>query len=198
MTSPRPVRPLRRRGASLTEVMIASSISALVLATVMAAFLAVVRAERDGLIDQAVLTQANRVERRLQILLRSLSREAGVTFGSPDGVWFREIFVRETSTGPVQRIWFDDDGRLFFDRNLAVADDEEQFGGPGTPGASRTRLRDGGFRFTFAPDGAVDTGLVVVTFTIDDDGVTSGERDAGDGYTGNSIVKTFAVRLRGA
>jgi hypothetical protein len=179
---------------TLVELLIASSLSIMVVGALMSLMLVTARQQRLGLVEQRAFAQADQMQDRIAFLLRGASRDAGIFLGDPSGAFFRRIVFREKSGAVNQEIRFAA-GQLIHDPNLAASGDEVVLGGGDT--AALTTLLDVRFQTGMKAGGIPDSALILVTVEVSDEGrARRSYRDGTDPANQIDVTRSFAVNLR--
>jgi len=196
MKFPPPSPARHRRGFTLIELIVASSIAGLVLGVTMILLLASAKENKRGVADASVEVAASDLQNRIIFYLREMSATEGVIFAntatnnSGAQVGYKSIIVARgpAPDNPRQQISFDaSQGKVTYNPT---------WGGTNSPVVliqtnSHQALRLLAFSPSIKPDGRTDNALVNVILKLDDNG-SSGRGTANPA----NVCRTFAVRMR--
>ncbi len=211
-----PVRHIeytRRRGFTLLEMLIAISVSSLVVPVVLFLMLQTARDQRQAFVEQRVFQHADRLQDRLQEIFRGshqsnnqifypgASRQAGILMTAADGMFFNIVrFYADDptlATVPQQQVAYDGTTReLVYDPNLAVGGNEQIINLAEGPEAI-TSLDWVRFRVAQKDGGIPDSSLILVDFQVSDHGYAKRvTHDPNDPVNWIISHRTFAINLR--
>lgn len=190
----------RRRGFTLVELLIASSVAMLIGGTTMLMLIESAKENRRGLADSTVEQAAGALQQKIIQQLRSMSASEGVAFSSPvtsgSGtlLGYKSIIVAQGQYPdyPRQQISFNPTTKqVVYNSNLSSTNATVNL----ARGNSNAVVRQLRFSPSLKSDSTVDNALVNVSIEMDDNGFS---RRAGSSYLDNPayVRRTFSVRMR--
>ncbi|MCB2154496.1 hypothetical protein KQI84_06390 [bacterium] len=191
-----------RLAMTLVEVVIASTIGAVVSFATAYLVLEVAREQKRGLVDAQANSIAVKVQDRIERTMRSMSRSDSIAYGQPvtldDGSKVYRTVVMSSGIGnPLESLTFDPDAQtLTHDPNRAVANDEIVLAKSGR----LTKLRDVHFAPSMKAGGVPDNSTVNVWVEFDDNGASGRKSfdETEDRYVvkPTRVVRSFTVTFR--
>lgn len=184
-------------GYTVMEVMMAGSITVLVLGALLTLVLQLAKEQKFGLADGSVQQQAGLVEDQITQILRSMNVTEGSMFADPvsgSPGCFRRIIVAEGQAPvfPREELYFNPTSlRLIHDPNRAVGGDEVVLCKP----AAFSTLRDLYFYPSLKTGNLTDSTAVNVVMKLDDDGYSM-RKDSSGSIKRMSVNRYFTVKFR--
>ena len=186
-----------RRGSSLVEILIASSIALLVVGAFMLLILETSTEQRWGIVETQLHSQAGLLQDRLTRLLRQMSATESSIYGDPvqnGAPIYRRLIVAEGEAPATPRqelVYVPNSMTLIHDPDRNVGGNEVVL----MQSASPVKLRTLYFFPSMKPDGTPDSASINIHFELDDDGA-SGRFNPDGSSRPVSVVRTFTVAMR--
>jgi len=184
---------------TLTEVLIASAIGAIVSAALMILLSIMAREYRLGIVRQRVFENADRVQDHITDLLQSASRGAGILLSDPippSYAFYHRIIFRTGVGAPNQQLQYNPvTKKLTYDPDISVNGDEITIGFKNDPIA---KINDVQFRAAMQTGGLPDSAIILVNVTVSDNGyaMTPYRSNLSDPVNWITNTRSFAVNLR--
>jgi len=184
-------------GYTVLEVMMAGSITVLVLGALLMLVLQLAREQKFGLADGSVQHQAGLVEDQITQILRSMNATESTVFADPvagSPGCFRRIIVAEGQAPvfPREELYFNPASmRLIHDPNRGVGGDDVVLCKPSAFAA----LRDLYFYPSLKTGNLTDSTAVNVVMKLDDDGYSM-RKDSAGAIKKMSVNRYFTVKFR--
>jgi hypothetical protein len=200
-------RSRARRGLTLVEVLVASTIAVFVTTGIVYLLFTVARQQRVAFIQAQVARRADRIQDRIMDILRNGSRSQVVPFSVGDAVpgqtsgkevFFYRMIFRSGENMPNQELRFDPTAhQIIYDPDRDVANNEVLLD-RALANSPLTRLEYLWFAEGILPTGATDSSLIlVVQFEVNDQGLARRSwRDPSKRSNWIIATRTFAVNLR--
>lgn len=187
----------RRSGATLVEVLIASTISVGVLGTLMSVFGLAAQEQRRQFVDSILQQEAANLQDQLTRLVRSMRQSESVAFGNPviesgATVYHTVVMARGPApTYPRESLTYTTNYALIYDPNRNTT------GGEQTLFTNKTGavLRKLYFFPSLKPGGIPDSTVLNIWLEMDDDGLAR-RRGPGGGMTNWTVSRSFTVTMR--
>jgi prepilin-type N-terminal cleavage/methylation domain-containing protein len=176
------------RGFTLVELMVASSLAALVAGTTMTLLIETAKENKRGVADSTVELVSSGLESKLLQSLRVMSAKE-VVFASPQSII---VACGPSPDNPRQKFSFDSStGSVLYQSDLSSTNASTVLAQTTSHGA----VRDVNFSPSLKPDGTADYSLVNVLIKMDDNG--SAGRSGSSGSNNPAVVwRSFAVKMR--
>ncbi len=177
------------------EVMMAASVSVLVVGAILTLVFQMALEQKRGLADGSVQSRAGLVQDRVAQILRSMSATESTEFvdavsGNP--TFFRRVIVATNASSPRQQLYFDaNTGKLYHDPNRNVNGDEVVLFKPD----KMTALRDVYFYPALKAGNVLDRATINVVMKFDDDGYST-RRASTNSFKKIPVNRYFTVRYR--
>lgn len=188
-------RKARTCGYTIMEVMMAASISVLVVGALLALVFQMALEQKQGLADGAVQGKAGLVEDRITQILRSMSSTESTEFLEPvsgNPSWYRKIIVAQGAGSPRQELSFNTgNGKLIHDPNRSVDGDQVTL----FQADKMTALREVYFYPALKPGNLADRTTINVVLKFDDDGY-SFRRATTNTFKKIPVNRYFTVKFR--
>ena len=184
---------------TITELLIASAISAIVAVALMSLLSIMAREYRLGIVRQRVFENADRVQDHITDLLQSASRGAGVLLSDPippSNVFYHRIIFRTGVMAANQELRYNPTKRvLTYDPNISVNGDETNIG---FKSDLLAKINDVQFRAAMQTGGLPDSAIILVNVTVSDNGyaMTPYRKNPSDPVNWITNTRSFAVNLR--
>lgn len=182
---------------TLVELLVAVSISGLVLTGLMVTVSTLAGEQRRNFADTLLQHEAGMLQDSLTRELRFLSANESVVYGNPvsgEVPLYRRIVVARGSaaTAPREEIYFETSSlSLLHDTNRNVSGTDV----PIWRTDAQVKLRDVRFFPALKTTGVMDGSVINVFFEMDDDGLAGRKRTDGTVRT-NTLRRTFSVKMR--
>jgi hypothetical protein len=184
-------------GYTVMEVMMAGSITVLVLGALLMLVLQLAKEQKFGLADGSVQQQAGMVEDQITQILRSMNVTESTVFADPvsgSPGCFRRIIVAEGQAPvfPREELYFNPTSlQLIHDPNRAVGGDDVVL----CKANAFSTLRDLYFYPSLKTGNLTDSTAVNVVMKLDDDGYSM-RKDSSGGIKKMSVNRYFTVKFR--
>lgn len=197
-------------GMTFLEILVASTILALLAGSITSLLIGVSRQQRLSYIEGRVYQRADALQDNIMSILRAASRNDVVPFSPADAVegqaadsqyMYRRIIFRKGFNQPNEELRFDPaTHQLTYDPDLSKTGDEVRLDAPNDK-SKVSRLEDCWFAAGMAPGGIPDSSLILVQLQVSDVGLARNSyRKTADTAVGraNWVVsaRSFAVNLR--
>lgn len=189
--------PARLRAYTVVEVMMAGTISVMVLGALMTLVFQMAKEQKIGLADGAVQYKTGLVEDKVVELLRTMSANESTVFTDPvagnPSMFRRIITARGPSTSnPREELYFStSSGKLIHDPNRSVDGDLVELFAPDRFSA----LRDVYFYPSLKAGNNLDNTAVNVVLKFDDDGYAMRKESSG-AIRKSTVNRYFTVKFR--
>ncbi len=184
-----------RLGFTIMEVLMAASISVLVVGALLALVFQMALEQKYGLADGSVQSKAGLVEDRITQILRTMSTTESTEFVTPvsgNPSRFRRIIIAQSASSPRQELSFDpSNGKLIHDPNRNVDGDQVTL----FQADKMTALRDVQFYPSLKPGNLPDRSTINVILKFDDDGYST-RRASTNSFKKIPVERYFTVRFR--
>jgi hypothetical protein len=190
-------RSASRAAYTVVEVMMAGSISVIVLGALMTLVFQMAKEQKFGLADGSVQYKAGLVEDKIAEILRVMSVDESAVFadavsGNP-GTYRRVIFARgPSSEHPREELYFNSaTGVLFHDPNRSLEGDQVALFSPD----KFTALREVYFYPSLKVGNMIDNTTINVVLKFDDDGYSMRKETSGE-IKKMTVNRYFTVKFR--
>lgn len=186
----------RRHGFTLVELLVASSVAAMIAGTAVLLLMQSAIENKRGFADATLEQEASNLQDKIIQILHGMSANEGTYYyGAAVNGYYPNIIVARGSTldlFPREQLSFDQGTRrALYNSNFPAAGTTTLLARTN----SNAVVRFLGFSPAFKPDGTVDNSLVGVLIKMDDNG-SSGRIGASRSNNPACIWRSFAVRMR--